>query len=94
MSNGKPIVVAYDISKNKLRRRVHKILKNWRIDGQKSVHECRLSWHQAQELFIQLGDVVEKKTDSLMMAWIEPHRKVLHRGLGRDATSKTAWHIQ
>jgi len=36
----KPIIVAYDISNNKVRSKALKIVKEWRLDGQKSVHEC------------------------------------------------------
>ena len=35
-------VIAYDVSANSTRRRVFRILKDWKIDGQKSLVECRL----------------------------------------------------
>ena len=47
------VIVAYDISKNKVRAKIHKILKEWRLGGQKSVHECRLTKRQAEELFLE-----------------------------------------
>jgi len=58
------------------------------------VHECRLKMHQAEELFLQLGDALEKDTDSLLMAWLEPHRPVLCRGLGRDDINCNLRHIR
>jgi len=70
MKNARPIIVAYDISDNKARSRLHKILKAWRIGGQKSVHECRLNVHQAEELFLQLSEPMEKEKDRLLMAWL------------------------
>ncbi|KPA10105.1 CRISPR-associated protein Cas2 [Candidatus Magnetomorum sp. HK-1] len=76
MGNNRPIIVAYDISNNKTRRNIFKILKSWRIDGQKSVHECRLNQQQAEELFLQLNDPIDQETDRLMMAWLEQNRKV------------------
>jgi len=83
LSQPRPVVFAYDISKNKTRKKVYKILKEWRLDGQKSVHECRLPSQSAEELFIQIGSTIDKKTDNLIMTWIDPHRKVLARGLGK-----------
>jgi len=47
-----PAVIAYDIRADRTRRRVCQILLEWRLDGQKSVHECTLSVSEAQELFI------------------------------------------
>ncbi len=79
----RPVVFAYDISKDKTRRKVFKILKDWRLDGQKSVHECRLPTKSAEELFIQISSIIDKKNDNLIMTWIDPHRKVLARGIGK-----------
>jgi CRISPR-associated protein Cas2 len=84
MRKNKPIIVAYDISKDKIRRKIFKILKLWRIDGQKSVHECRLNQRQAEELFLQLNDPIDQSTDRLLMAWISQNRKILTRGIGKN----------
>ncbi len=81
----RPIVIAYDISENATRAKVLKILKEWRLDGQKSVHECKLTKRQAEELFIQLGQAINTKTDNLIMAWIETRRNILARGIGKTA---------
>ena len=87
MAKARPVVVAYDISKDSSRRRVYKILRDWRIEGQKSVHECRLTMDQAQELFIQLGRYIDPATDMLMMAWLEPRRGMLFRGTAPTRSS-------
>jgi len=79
----RPVVFAYDIHKNKTRNKVFKILKEWRLDGQKSVHECRLSKKEAEELFIQISSAIDTSTDSLIMTWVDPYRKVLARGKGQ-----------
>ncbi|NWH03866.1 CRISPR-associated endonuclease Cas2 [Desulfobacter latus] len=86
MAKVRPIVVAYDISKNKIRSRVRKILREWNLSNQKSVYECRLTRAQAEELFLQLSHEIDNKTDNLLMAWLEPRRQILTRGLGK-ATS-------
>ncbi|MEZ4529140.1 MAG: CRISPR-associated endonuclease Cas2 [Desulfobacterales bacterium] len=93
MARERKIVIAYDISRHKTRRMVHKILKSWPIDGQKSVHECWLEQMQAQELFIQLEQDIDAKTDSLMMAWLEPRRAVLYRGIGKETGGKGLVHL-
>lgn len=91
----RPIVVAYDISKNKIRAKVLKVIKEWRLDGQKSVHECRLSQSQAEELFLQLSHVIDVRTDNLLMAWIEPRRKIMARGVGKTTSLfKKVWRIK
>lgn len=89
----RPVVVAYDISCNKKRYRVFKILKKWGLGGQKSVHECRLKLNQAEELFLQLSEYIEPETDSLLMAWLEPNRSVLCRGIAIINIRKDVWHI-
>ncbi len=85
MSRKKPIIIAYDISKNKIRGKVFRILKEWRIGGQKSVHECWLTKRQAEELFLQISELLNMATDTLLMVWLANHRRVLHRGLGKDS---------
>jgi len=94
MLKPRPIVIAYDISKNKTRSRVYKILKEWRIDGQKSVHECRLTQRQAEELFLQLNEFLNNETDRLMIAWLEPHRTLRGRGLEKSRIMKKIWHVK
>lgn len=86
MALSRPIVVAYDISANKKRARVRKILKEWNLDNQKSVYECRLTQEQAEELFLQLSREIDTKTDNLIMAWLEPRRNILTRGLGKHTS--------
>ena len=79
----KPAIVAYDISADATRRQVYKILLEWRLDGQKSVHECVLSPAEAQELFLQLGEAIDPATDRLLLAWVAPYRALHKRGVGR-----------
>ncbi|MBE2294543.1 MAG: CRISPR-associated endonuclease Cas2 [Phycisphaerales bacterium] len=78
-----PIIIAYDISANATRRQIYKILLEWRLDGQKSVHECVLSITEAQELFIQLGQAIDPATDRLLLAWVAPRRPLYTCGVGR-----------
>ena len=94
MSLRRPVIVAYDISKNKIRARILKTIKEWRLEGQKSVHECRLKQREAEELFLQLSGPLDKKTDSLLMIWLETHRPVLCRGTGRTNIGRKLWHVR
>jgi len=94
MAKSSPIVIAYDISKNKIRARVRNILKEWNLSNQKSVYECRLTRPQAEELFLQLSHEIEPDTDNILMAWVTPGRKILSRGLGRrTAMGKKLFYI-
>jgi CRISPR-associated protein Cas2 len=70
----KPAVIAYDIRCDKRRRRVARCLKRWRLDGQYSVFECRLTEAEAGELFLQLIDQIEPNEDALLLAWTDPRR--------------------
>jgi CRISPR-associated protein Cas2 len=70
----KAVVIAYDIRCDKRRRRVARCLKRWRLDGQYSVFECRLTETEARELFLQLTEQIELTEDALLLAWIDPRR--------------------
>ncbi len=76
-------VIAYDIRSNRRRRRVFRILKQWRLDAQYSVFECRLTRAEAEELFLQLTDILDHETDFLLLAWLDGGRKAV--GLTRCA---------
>lgn len=78
----RPAIIAYDISNSMRRRRVHKRLVRWRIDGQKSVHECLLAPQEAEELYIQLGELIDPVRDRLLLAWLAPNAPVEARGSG------------
>ena len=76
------MIVAYDISSNSGRSKVHSILKEWRIDGQKSVAECALTYWEAQELLLQLGEHLDPQTDRLFITVMDPRRARRALGLG------------
>lgn len=67
-------VIAYDIRCDKRRRRVARCLQSWRLDGQYSVFECRLTEAEARELFLQLVDLIDGTEDALLLAWMDPGR--------------------
>lgn len=66
----KPAIIAYDIVSDKRRRRVHRCLTAWRLDCQYSVFECRLTYREAEELFLQLSGYIDEQEDSLMLVWL------------------------
>ncbi|NKB64825.1 MAG: CRISPR-associated endonuclease Cas2 [Gammaproteobacteria bacterium] len=73
----KPAVIAYDIVSNKRRRKVFHCLQTWGLDAQYSVFECDLTWRQAEELFVQLSEIIDNDEDTLMLAWMDNLRKVM-----------------
>lgn len=70
----KSAVIAYDIVSDQRRRRVARRLKTWRLDGQYSLIECRLTEAEARELFLQVVDLIDPDTDALLLAWMDNHR--------------------
>ncbi|OOC10838.1 MULTISPECIES: CRISPR-associated endonuclease Cas2 [Thioalkalivibrio] len=78
----RPAIIAYDISSPLRRRRVHRQLVQWRIDGQKSVHECLLAPQEADELYLQLGELIDPDKDRLLLAWLTPNAPIEARGSG------------
>ncbi len=70
----KPVVIAYDIVSNKRRRQVARCLRTWRLDGQYSLFECRLTAVEADELFMQLVELIDPEEDALLLAWMDNTR--------------------
>ena len=58
----KSYLVAYDLSNPSSRRKALRLVQPNRLGGQYSVHECCLSYPEAQELFAALSDLVEAPT--------------------------------
>ena len=73
--------MAYDIADQRRRTRVFRMLRDWRLGGQKSIHECLLSNRQAEDLFAQISLELDPESDKLLLAWLEGHRSVLLRGV-------------
>lgn len=75
-------IIAYDVADNRRRRAVLQLLRRWRIDGQLSVHECRLTERAASELFLQLATKLDPRQDRLLLAWTDLRQR---RGHGERA---------
>lgn len=71
----KSAVIAYDIQSNKRRRQLFRVLKQWKLDAQYSVFECKLTDPEAEELFLQLTGLMDETTDFLLLAWLDRSRK-------------------
>jgi CRISPR-associated protein Cas2 len=70
-----PVIIAYDIVCDKRRRRVFRCLRKWRLDGQYSLIECRLTQPEANELFLQLVELINEQEDCLLLAWMDQKRE-------------------
>lgn len=84
----KPAIIAYDISKNKKRRQVARLLKYWRLDGQKSVVECYITTAEAEELMLQLSDIADEETDSVLIAWLHDINAVKNMAIAHSSFQK------
>jgi CRISPR-associated protein Cas2 len=62
-----PYLFAYDISEPKRARQVLKCLREWRVDGQLSVHETWLAPSLAETLAIEVLDLIDPATDRLLL---------------------------
>jgi CRISPR-associated protein Cas2 len=71
----RPAIIAYDIVCDRRRRRVARCLRRWRLDGQYSLIECRLSEPEANELFLQLVTLIDEGEDCLLLAWMDNTRE-------------------
>jgi CRISPR-associated protein Cas2 len=80
---------AYDIHNDRLRRLSLRSLREWRLDGQLSVHECVLTFPEATALFTQLNQDLDPQTDHLLFAWVQSQRPILARGRGRAGTTQS-----
>jgi CRISPR-associated protein Cas2 len=79
----RPILIAYDISDPKRLYRALKTLKRWRLDGQKSVHECLLTTDQASALKRELAATMNEHEDKLLMVWLDSQRPIEALGTGK-----------
>ena len=77
------VVFAYDIACNRRRRGIHRVLRRWRIDGQQSVHECRLDRREAEELYLQLAESICPRSDRLLLVWLRGDGPVRRLGKAR-----------
>ncbi len=57
--NEKNIIVFYDISDNKIRNKIVKILESYGIRMQKSVFQCEVNLRQFIQLKLKLSSIVE-----------------------------------
>jgi len=77
-------LVMYDISNNKNRARLHKQLKEFGLNTQKSVFECEVAWDTLEKL-IEIGEnCLDPETDSFRIYRVceRCRRKVAVSGLG------------
>jgi len=59
------IIVAYDISKDRRRTKVHKVLKSYGDWTQFSLFECRLTETDYARLRLRLRDLINLETDAV-----------------------------
>lgn len=77
-------LVMYDISSNKSRARLHRALKEFGLNTQKSIFECEVDWDTLEKL-TALGEMwIDPETDSFRIYRIceRCRRKVAVSGLG------------
>ena len=93
MKTPKPLIIAYDISENRIRNQVFNLLKQWRLDGQKSVHECQMTTFEAKKLFNKIKNLIDEQKDFLLMAWLTPNRAILTCGKRKKRITDNLLHF-
>lgn len=63
---------------------MHRVLKQWRLDGQESLCEAQLTWSQAEELMLQIGEQIDREQDKLLMAWLPQDRNIRNFGKAKS----------
>ena len=69
-------LIAYDIVSERSRVKALKAVRAFGVDGQKSVHECALTQSERRELSSRLREIVDPKTDRLMIMRLDPRSQV------------------
>lgn len=87
----RPAVIAYDIHDAKSRKQALHLVRGWRVDGQKSVHECWLSSEEARVLFAKLCALIDPQSDHVLLAWVNQSEMPL--GLGAGAADRLFSHL-
>lgn len=65
MIRDKKLIVVYDITDDKRRRNLFKLLKSYGIRTQYSFFECLLSGRQEEKLKYQILDIIEPSEDKV-----------------------------
>ncbi|MGV6817095.1 MAG: CRISPR-associated endonuclease Cas2 [Thiotrichales bacterium] len=65
------LIIAYDVVASRRRRRLLRVLQSWSLGGQYSLFECRLTDAEAEELFLQLSEMISPEEDKLLFAWLD-----------------------
>ncbi len=60
------VVVAYDITNNRKRYRVVKILKKYGVPVNKSVYECMVTASQLEKIQQKMEKIIDKSTDQIV----------------------------
>lgn len=77
-------LVCYDVSSNKLRRRVHKYLLGYKVGGQKSFFECWLTAAELREVRLTLEKLLDPAQDRAHVFQLDPRMKTDGLGLARQ----------
>ena len=89
-------VIAYDISDDRKRDKISKILEKYGIKVQYSIVECDLSKATVKALYQQMSKIIDKKTDKIYLYPLDEEckRKVIYLG-SREEVSRCViiWNI-
>lgn len=78
------VLISYDVSSNRVRGRIHRFLKEFGLNTQKSIFECDLEPDALQRIVRYLESMINPATDSVRVyrICVGCLRKVRISGLG------------
>jgi CRISPR-associated endonuclease Cas2 len=76
------VLVAYDVACERRRARALAAVRGFGIDGQLSVHECRLTSGERREIWRRLTDILDER-DRLLLLLLDPRARVETLGTPR-----------
>lgn len=74
-------LVCYDVSCNRTRRAVHKVLAGFRVSGQKSAFECLFTAGELQRVIGTVEELIDPDTDRVHVIRLDP--RMPRQGWGR-----------
>lgn len=77
-------LICYDVSEDKLRRRVQRFLTGYKIGGQKSFFECLLTPTELRDVGAALGDLIDHGQDRVHIFQLDPRSRRDMLGLARQ----------
>lgn len=69
-------LICYDVADNNRRRRIHRLLSGYRVQGQRSVSECWLTASELVRVRQSIDDLISPQEDRVLIFRLDPRQAV------------------